>query len=125
MHDESIAVGKIAHRPVTAQDAREFFGRNMPKTFRGLAWTVDDKVVGVIGLVREKVGAKYFGDVLPEFEPRLTEIAAQRPIMKTLKWVQDYPGMVHAVAAHDTGHKLLQRLGFTQFDEDLYLWLNM
>ena len=122
MLNKSGAVGKIEYRYATAVDARNFWGKPMHETFRGMAWTLDGEVVGLMGICRDAAGSKFFADYLPEMESRMNEISMQRVLMITLGWVKKHPYPVHAVAKHEKGHALLQRIGFTHLDKDVYLW---
>ena len=111
-------------RPATAEALAAFYGKRPQSTIRGFVAYLEDKPVGVIGIVREPTLGKFFCDFKPELEPYISSVKMWRAIKKTMKIVEEYKAPVGAVAEHAEGCRILSRLGFTHIDGDFYAWLN-
>lgn len=85
---------------------------------------IDDEVVGVIGLAREKDYGRFFSDFSPRLHPHLRSITILRAIKASMRFVDAYQGPVVAEAEHDKGRRILERLGFAHAHGAFYVWPN-
>ena len=90
---------------------------------RALVACLDGEVVGFIGVVREGPVGKYFCDISPKLEPYLRSMTIMRAIKQSMGFVKNYRGPVIALAEHAEGCRILNRLGFTHWEGEYYLWL--
>jgi hypothetical protein len=90
---------------------------------RALVATIDSRVVGVIGVVREYGYGKYFCNFSDELKPHLRSMTIMRAIKESLKFCDEYQGPMVAVAEHGEGCRLLHRLGFEHLYGAYYAWL--
>ena len=117
---------EVDYRFATKADLEEFYGRQWDGTIRALVWTVDGKVEGVIGIVRDKSCFRFFSDTTDTMLPLLKTFKARRAIFVVMDWVRNHPGLIHATANRTEGYegdKVLNSLGFTHYEDDVYIWL--
>lgn len=81
-------------------------------------------MLGVIGLAREGVRAKYFSEIREDLRPRLKRMISLRTIWKSMELVRTSKLPVFAIAQADEpdSHRVLQRLGFVQVQDEVYQW---
>lgn len=123
---ESGTEPEIGYRYATAADIEGYYGFPQKETIRAYVWTLDGEVEGVIGLVRQGNHMVFFSDVSDRLLPLLERFAAKRVFIKAMEWVKATTMPVYAVAVTGQGykgHELLTKLGFTQYDEDYFIWL--
>lgn len=115
---------RLISRPATAADLRAFYGDRPHPTLKALVVTRGDEVLGVIGLAREGVRAKYFSEIREDLRPRLKRMISLRTIWKSMELVRTSKLPVFAIAQADEpdSHRVLQRLGFVQVQDEVYQW---
>lgn len=91
---------------------------------RAMVACLDGEVAGFIGIVREGPIGKYFCDISPELEPYLQSMTIMRTVKQSMEFVKSYKGPVVALAEHAEGCKILNRLGFTHWEGEYYIWLS-
>lgn len=91
---------------------------------RAIVVVMDGKLVGMLGVVREREIGKYFTDHRPELQPHLRSITIMRAVKASLRFADQYRGPVIAIAEHAESCRLLHRLGFTHLQGAYYGWLN-
>jgi hypothetical protein len=91
---------------------------------RAIVAEMEGLVVGFIGVTREQGYGKLFVDFKPELQPYLRSITIMRAVKAAMKFADDYRGPIVAVAEHGEACRILNRLGWTHLDGDVYGWLN-
>ena len=84
---------------------------------------LDGELVGMIGVVREQHYGKFFCDIRPELQPYLRSITIMRAVKAAHRFCDEYRGPIIAVAEDAEGCRILNRLGWTHLDGELYGWL--
>ena len=84
---------------------------------------MDGEIVGVIGVVRELDLGKLFCDFKPKLQPYLRSITIMRAVKAAMRFADEYRGPIVAVAEHAEGCRILNRLGWTHLQGELYGWL--
>lgn len=117
-------MAELVSREATAADLREFYAGRPHPTLRARVVELDGQIVGVIGLAREGHRAKYFSEFRPELRPYLKTMLCLRTITASMAYVRASKRPVFAIAQADEpdSHRILQRLGFEQFKDEVYLW---
>jgi hypothetical protein len=83
---------------------------------------MDGKLVGMIGVIRDRMYGRYFCDFGSELQPYLRSMKIMRAIKESMQIVESYKGPVISVAEHVEGCRILNRLGFVHFDGVIYIW---
>jgi len=124
MRDSDHEYQRLIGREATAADIRAFYQDRPCPTLKAWVAVLDGEVAGVIGLAREGHRAKYFSEIKPELRPFLKTLTALRTIKASMKLVRASRRQVFAIAQADEpdSHRVLKRLGFVQFDGDVYQW---
>ena len=115
--------GRVIVKTATWADLKEFYPDMRLGTMRALVATLDGKVAGVVGVIRDGDHGRYFSEFHEELQPHLKSMVIMRAIKKSMEWVKAYKGPVLAVAQHDEGARLMTRLGFTRIDGEVFQWL--
>jgi len=112
---------EVSWELATRQSIDEYYdGLLNGKSLRAVVIRLDGKVSGVIGIIKDMQGPKFFSDLDDEVDPKAFTVL--RAMYVVVGWVRKYKVPVHAIASHQTGAELLSKLGFEHFDEDIYLW---
>lgn len=104
----------------SAADIETFFGKPMKETMRAIVISVDGRPSGVIGMAFEGDRMRAFSECREELAPYLKSM----PVLRAIKAAQAmFASSVKPVIAVREGCSgILERLGFVQVDEELYLW---
>ncbi len=122
MQHDSRHTRQVGWRYASAADIEALYGHTLDRTVRAVALLLDDEVEGIIGVSRDKVGLKFFSDYTDDMEQHLHRFPALRAIKVVMGWVETAAAPVGAVAEHEEGHRLLNRLGFGRVFGDQYRW---
>jgi hypothetical protein len=114
---------QIITRPATLEDLIVFYGERPSGTTRAIVAEMDGEIVGVIGIIRERLWGKYFSEFSPALQPHLKSITIMRAIKESLKFCDNYRGPVLAVANDAESCRIMNRLGFTHLHGAWYGWL--
>ena len=96
----------------------------MPKeSIQAFVVTLDDEPEGIIGIAKDKTESRLFSEYKPALSPYLRSMPVLRLIKKVMRLVEDHRGVVYAVAQHDEGKRLLERLGFEDCGE-YFIWVS-
>lgn len=119
-HDDE----RITTRAATAEDLRQFYEGRPHPTLRARVVMRGNEVLGVIGVAREGAWAKFFSEFKPDLRPHLRRMASLRTIADAMRIVRASHLPVYSLAQADEpdSHRVLQRLGFTHLDGDVYQW---
>lgn len=109
---------KITFRYATPDDIRDFYGR-IPYTMRAVAVLSEAGCEGLIGLVREKGIWCMFSEYRAGFEPCLKRFTILRAAKFAMRLLEQIREPVFAFAENPT---LVQRLGFTPYHGQVYVW---
>ena len=77
---------------------------------------------GVIGVARERFIACFFSDYNDKLAPHRNSMAVLRAVKASIGLVTSNILPVYALADHDGGADLLERLGFTHLEGELFRW---
>ena len=104
----------------TAADVTEYFGDTPSETIRAVVIRMDGRPAGIIGMAFESDRMRAFSEYHEELGPYLRSM----PVLRATKAAQAmYAASIKPVIAVREGCSgILERLGFTQIDGDLYLW---
>ena len=104
---------KIIIKLATMAYAKEFYGDQYTKSFKGGIALLKGKVIGVAGLSFEKDSMMLFSDMKDEMRPYKRDIVkAIRILGKMIKNVR-YPIFAVANNKESLSEKILNKLGFT------------
>jgi len=111
-------------RPATRDDYRAFYGNLPQSTMRAYVATIDDRVVGIGGVLFEHGTKIVFSDMKDEFRPYKVSI------MKFARKVEDVMGSSPGVAVMSSSEpgaaRLLDWLGFDHVGQndvgEIYRW---
>lgn len=105
---------KITFEPATIEHAKEFYGDQPTKSFKGYVALLNGKVVGIGGLSFEKGTMMLFSDMKDELRPFKADIWKGIGILDEMVKKTKYP--VYAVASNKEkrSEELLSNLGFIQ-----------
>lgn len=110
----------LTYRFATAADLTDFYGALPRMTVRAVTILLDDKPVAIIGVTIERECARFYSDMKPELEPHLRRFQVLRAIQLAMRLVRECGRNVYAV--REEGTDLLERLGFTHKEGDVYVW---
>jgi len=113
---------EIERRYATKADLERFYGEPIPWTVRAMVVTEDGFPKAVMGVARHYTMARAFFDY--DEGVNIDSVPYKRALVEGLKFVRESKLTVYAHAEHETGAKLLERLGFEPWYEDFYLWHN-
>lgn len=108
----SVHLRTLNVRPARAADIAEFYDGSWPETLRAYVATLDDEVVGVIGIATHRGVNRVFSDMKDELRPYLRSMKILRLIKRVIGWIPEYRGLVYAIPDDDEGRRVLTRLGF-------------
>ena len=114
----------IQVRPATAADIEAYYGEPPSGTLRATVAEMDGQIVGVIGIIREAAVGRFFCDFKPKLQPYLRSITIMRAVKDSMAYADQYRGPVVAIAEHAEGCRIMNRLGWTHLQGELYGWLN-
>lgn len=92
------------------------------ETLRTIVVRRGGRAVGLIGVARNAFFRRFFSEYKPELEPMLKSMTVLRAIKAAMAIVRAQRGTVWAVAEHEEGARVLQRLGFEHETGDLFAW---
>ena len=128
--DSGDRVGDEAERPTirtrlaSAKDIVDYYGEPQRGTIKALVALMDGELVGIAGVIRDGYIGRYFVDFKDELQPHLQSITLWRAIKESHRFCDEYRGPILAVAEHAEGHRLLNKLGWTHLEGDLYGWVS-
>jgi len=102
----------IKIEPATMAYAREFYGDQYTKSFKGYAALLNDKVVGIAGLSFEDKQMMLFSDMKEELRPYKKDIVRSIHIIGDMVEKTNYPIMAIASNTEKASERLLTYLGF-------------
>jgi hypothetical protein len=103
-------------------DVVEFYGRLPAETLRVIAVRLGGRTVGLIGIARNAMFRRFFSEYKPELEPLIKSMTVLRAIKAAMQIVRQQRGTIWSVAEHEKGAQVLERLGFEQFEGEVYAW---
>jgi hypothetical protein len=109
----------VTWRDASAEDIRRFYGKSVGPTLRAVALVVDGTPAALIGLAAEGPYQKVFSEERPEFAPHRKSMAVLRAIKRVQEWVRTSPQMVFSESGN---RQLLERMGFLQIEEGIFVW---
>lgn len=107
----------VRYRPLTLDDFSQFYNVESPRsTVKGLAFLIDDEVVGVAGVEIRKGFFYAFSDIKENVN--VSKVTVWRCAIIVKDWLRELKTDVYACASEhfDGAPRLLQRLGFTKKD---------
>lgn len=124
MPDGSAANERVAYRYATAADIEQFYGHPQPMTLRAVVVTLNDELAGVIGVSRHESYAQLFSEFRPGFRPHLKSLRTMRALKRVMSIVEESKLPVYAIAeeGEPDSVRLLSRLGFIAFQDNVYQW---
>jgi len=114
--------GVVGWRWASAEDVREFFGAIPGETLRATVITLDGRVAGIIGIARAYAFTRLFSEYKPELEPYLGTVAVWRAVKAIMRVIESQPQSVYSFSQHEEGSRILERLGFEQVSEGVFVW---
>jgi hypothetical protein len=112
-------MAEVAWRDAKAADVSAFFGKPAATTMRAVVLLLNGEPAALIGIASEGPYQKLFSDEKPEFEPHRRCMAVLRAIKRVQAWVKASPQIVFS---ESTNRPLLERVGFQQIDEGIFVW---
>ena len=103
---------KIIIEPATMEYAKEFYGDQYTKSFKGYAALLDGKVVGIGGISFEGKARALFSDMKKEMRPFKRDIVKGVRILGEMVKNARYPIFAVADNKEPASEKLLTKLGF-------------
>lgn len=103
---------KIIIEPATIEHAKEFYGDQHTKSFKGYAALLDGKVVGIGGLSFENETMMLFSDIKDEIRPFKDDIWKGIDILDGMIKKTNYPIVAIASSKEKNSEMLLTKLGF-------------
>lgn len=110
----------VAWRYASASDVDTLYHTRPYETLRALVITLDGKPAAIIGLAKEPDRERAFSEYLPELQPYLKSMPVLRAIKAFMGWVKASPVPVYALSE---GTGILERLGFTHIEENVFAWV--
>ena len=104
---------KIEIKPATKAHAKEFYGEECTKSFKGYVALLDGKVVGIGGLSFENETMMLFSDMKDEFRPFKDDIWKSIAVLGEMVEKAKYPVVAVASNKEKASEMLLTKLGFT------------
>lgn len=103
---------RCSFKTATQKDAAEFFGQQPAYTFKGIAATEGEKIIGIGGLIYSGGRVTAFSDMKPEMRKYKKDMALTCRMIVAM--IKAEPRKVYAVAQEDepTSAYLLIKLGF-------------
>jgi hypothetical protein len=112
-------MAEVRWRAATAADVRAFYGAPVAPTLRAVTVLVDGEPAAMIGIAAEGPYQKLFSDERPEFEPHRRRMAVLRALKRVQDWIRNCPQIVFSESPNRC---LLERLGFRQIEEGIFIW---
>lgn len=103
---------KITIEPATKARAKEFYGEQCAKSFKGYAALLNGKVVGIGGLSFENETMMLFSDIKEELRPFKEDIWKAIGLLGELVKKANYPVIAVASNKEKASERLLIKLGF-------------
>lgn len=104
----------------TAEDVVAYYGEAPAQTMRAIIIRVDGVPAGIIGMAFEEDRMRAFSEYREELAPYLKSMTVLRAIKAAQRMFAS--SVKPVVAVRECGSGILERLGFAQVDEELYLW---
>jgi hypothetical protein len=104
----------------SAAEVDAYYGERPAQTMRAIVIRLDDKPAGIIGVAFEGDRMRAFSEYCPELEPHLKSMPVLRAIKASQRMFAQSAKPVIAVREGCSG--VLERLGFVQIDEELFIW---
>lgn len=104
---------KVTIEPANIKHAKEFYGDQYTKSFKGYVALLDGKVVGIGGISFSKNNMMLFSDIKDELRPYKRDIVKGVYILKDMVEKINYPVVAIASKEERLSEKLLDRLGFS------------
>lgn len=104
---------KITIEPATMAYAKEFYGDQCNKSFRGYVALLGGKVIGVGGLSFENETMMLFSDIKEELRPFKRDIVRGFHILERMVAKTNYPIVAVADKKEKLSERILTRIGFT------------
>lgn len=109
----------IAWRHAIAADVDTLYRGRPYETLRAIVITLEGRPAAIIGLAKEPDRERAFSEYLPELQPHLRSMPVLRAIQAFMKWVKASAAPVYALSE---GTGILERLGFTHLEENVFIW---
>jgi len=107
---------EIIFRQTTRATAKEFFGRTPSSSFNGYEAVLNNKVVGIAGIMYCHGFRMLFSEMTEEFRPYKREVAKAIRILEGIIIKLPYPIVAIAYKKEPFAKKLLIKLGFIPTD---------
>jgi hypothetical protein len=104
---------RITFKPATMAHAREFYGDQYTKSFKGYAALLDGKVVGIAGISFEDETMVLFSDMKKEMRPFKRDIVRAIWVLGDMVENARYPIVAVVDKKEPAAEKILTKLGFT------------
>jgi hypothetical protein len=104
---------EVTFEPATIEHAKEFYGDQYRKSFKGYSALIGGKVVGMGGLAYEKGQILLFSDMKDELRPHKKEIWKAIDILDDLVKKTKSPVVAVASNKEKRSEELLTKLGFS------------
>lgn len=111
----------ITVRPATAADVEAFLGGRQRQTIIGFVAESEGEVISLGGFAREPYGYRAFWNIKPGHEAEMRRMAVLRALKRGMAIAAEKDVTILAVGDNPA---LLKRLGFSNLQEDYYLWGN-
>ena len=110
----------VRWRFATPADIPRFFPDALPFTVKAVVVEVGREPAAMIGLAADGAGGQcFFSEELPLIEPHRRRVAVIRALQRVMGWVRTSPVPVYSVSDNQP---LMERLGFTQREQGLFIW---
>lgn len=115
---------RVAYRYATAADIERYYGGPQPMTLRAVVLTLNDEPAAVIGVARHECYAQFFSEYRPEFLSHLKSMSTLRALKRVMSIVEETKLPVYAIAEEEEPDsvRILSRLGFVPFEENVFRW---
>lgn len=103
----------------SSRDIDAFYQHRPRETLRAIAIRLNGEPVAIIGLAKEPDRDRAFSEYKPALCPYLKSMTVLRAIKAFMRWVEASRVPVYAVSE---GTGLLERLGFQDIGEGVFVW---
>ena|SRR5688572_17665355 len=111
---------KLEWSIATAKDIDEFYGERPRYSLKAIAIHMDSKPVAILGLLDERHRMRAFSEYKQEMEPYLRSMTVLRAIKAFQQMIVSCGKQVIAIG--EGSSRILERFGFTNIQDDVYLW---
>jgi hypothetical protein len=122
----AVAKERVTFRFAKAEDIDAYYGSRPAQTLRAIVIQLDGRVTGLIGVARHVDHARFFSEFREELRPHLRALPVMRAIKRAQGLIRESPLPVYAIAeeTETDSVRILTRLGFVHYQENIYTWPN-